>query len=282
MNKGINAWCFPESYSINDLFKSAKKHRFEGVELNLSEDPSAPLFLHMKDKDLMDIKHKATEAGLSLLSVSTDLFWKYPLTHDDDHVRRKGLSIAEEMIRIAGIFKADTILVVPGIVNEQVSYETAYKRSQESLHRLIPLAERANITIGIENVWNKFLLSPLEMRRFVDEFESGSIGIYFDVGNVYPYGYADQWIRILSDRIKAVHIKDFKKSVGNINGFVPLLAGDIKWKRITEALEEIGYDGFISPEITPHPHFQQQFIKNLSVTMDEIFHFQRQQGDMHE
>ncbi|MCF6409521.1 sugar phosphate isomerase/epimerase family protein [Pseudalkalibacillus salsuginis] len=275
MNKGINAWCFPESYSIEDIFKSARDHGYEGVELNLSDDPFAPLPLNLKDKDLMDIKLKALDAGLSLPSLSTDLLWKCPLTDEDANIRQKGLAIVEEMIRMAVVFEADTVLVVPGVVNEHVSYEKAYGSSQESLRKLLPLAEKAGITIGIENVWNKFLLSPLEMRQFVDEFKSPNIGVYFDAGNVYPFGFPEDWIRILSDRIKSVHVKDFKASVGNANGFVPLLAGDIKWNRVTDALEEIGYEGFVIPEIPPHQHFHQSFIGNLADTMDEIFPFKR-------
>ncbi|WP_408010221.1 sugar phosphate isomerase/epimerase family protein [Pseudalkalibacillus sp. A8] len=282
MNKGINAWCFPESYSIDDIFKSARDHGYEGVELNLADDPSAPLPLNMNEGQLMDIKQEAVDAGLSLPSLSTDLLWKYPLTDEDESVREKGIAVVENMIWIAEVFEAKTVLVVPGIVNEQVSYENAYGRSQESLKKLLPIAEKAGITIGIENVWNKFLLSPIEMRQFVDGFESPNIGVYFDAGNVYPYGYPEQWIRILSNRIKSVHVKDFKSSVGNINGFVPLLAGDVKWERVTEALDEIGYEGFIIPEIPPHQQFHHPFMRILSETMDEIFPFKMRQGGQHE
>ncbi|WP_260412152.1 sugar phosphate isomerase/epimerase [Alkalihalobacillus sp. TS-13] len=282
MNKGINAWCFPESCSIEDIFKSARDYGYEGVELNLSDDPSAPLPLNMTEGQLLEIKEEAVDAGLSLPSLSTDLLWKYPLTDKDENVREKGIAVVEEMFRIAEVFGAETVLVVPGIVNEQVFYEKAYRRSQDSLQKLLPVAEKAGITIGIENVWNKFLLSPLEMRQFVDGFDSPNMGVYFDVGNVCPFGFPEQWIRILSHRIKSVHVKDFKARVGNINGFVPLLAGDINWKLVTEALDEIDYKGFIIPEIPPHKHFHHPFMGNLTDTMDEIFPFKRQQEDQHE
>ncbi len=133
------------------------------------------------------------------------------------------------------------------------------------------MAERYRVTIGIENVWNKFLLSPLEMRDFVDKIGSRYVGCYFDVGNVLLTGYPEQWIRILGERIKRVHLKDFKISIGNINGFCNLLEGDANWKEVIKALKEIKYDSYLTAEIVPpYRQYPQALIYNISKNMDFI------------
>ena len=135
---------------------------------------------------------------------------------------------------------------------EVVPYDVCYERATEAVRRLVPIAEQLGVALSLENVWNKFLLSPLEMRDFIDGFKSDMVGSYFDAGNVLQTGYPDQWIRILAGRIKRVHIKDFKKSVGTVDGFVDLLEGDVDLAGVKNCLDDIGYDGYVTAEVLPY------------------------------
>lgn len=269
--KGINAWCFPADTSLTEMFRQAKAHGYHGVELNLGEGPDAAFHLDMTVEELADVAAMAAEAGLTLPSVSTALLWKYPLTHQDETVRQTGMRVVEKMVEAASIFGSRTVLVVPGLVTPEVSYDVAYDRALEALKALAKKAEETQVRIGIENVWNKFLLSPLEMAKLIDEVGSPWVGAYFDVGNVLQFGFPEQWIKILGKRIFAVHVKDFKTTTGNITGFVPLLAGDIPWERVTEALREVGYEGYLIPEISPFGRLPEELIRQTSLALDAIF-----------
>jgi hexulose-6-phosphate isomerase len=148
---------------------------------------------------------------------------------------------------------------VPGAVDvfflpdaEVIPYDVCYKRAREAVRKLVPTAEKLGVSLCIENVWNKFLLSPLEMRDFIDSFKSRRVGSYFDAGNVLLMGYPEQWIRILGRRIRRVHIKDFKKSVGTVEGFVDLLQGDVDFEAVKVALAEIKYNGYVTAEMIPY------------------------------
>ncbi|GEC92826.1 MULTISPECIES: sugar phosphate isomerase/epimerase family protein [Brevibacillus] len=268
--KGINAWCFPKETSVQEMFRQAKANGYQGVELNLDEG-DAPFHLEMTKQEMKQLADGARELNLELPSVSTALLWKYPLTHNEEAIREQGIRVVEKMIEAASIFGSRTVLVVPGLVTAEVSYDTAYERAREALQRLAKKAEQHQVYIGVENVWNKFLLSPLEMARLIDEVDSPWVGAYFDVGNVLQFGFPEQWIRILGKRIQAIHVKDFKTSTGNITGFVPLLAGDIPWNRVVEALREIGYEGYIIPEISPYSQLPEQLIAHTSQALDAIF-----------
>ena len=140
-----------------------------------------------------------------------------------------------------------TVLVVPAVVNRKVGYRDAYKRSQENIRKLIPDAEKHGVKIAIEEVWNKFLLSPLEFARYIDEFESPWVGAYFDVGNVVEFGYPEEWIRELGKRILKIHIKEYAKR----NRFNYRLGEgkEIDWAAVRSALIEVGYDGWITAEV---------------------------------
>jgi L-ribulose-5-phosphate 3-epimerase len=278
MKKGVNAWCFPDQTEVNDLFQSAAKLGFDGVELNLSEEQNAVLSFTAMKEELDQVVRAADQHSLALPSISTDLLWKYPLTDNDEAVRQKGAEFVEKMIETADIVGAGTVLVVPGLVNPLVSYDKAYTRSLEVLKYLAEKAEQKNIRIGIENVWNKFLLSPLEMASFIDEINSSHVGAYLDIGNVLQFGYPEHWIRILSERIFAVHVKDFKELVGNIQGFVPLLSGDISWNTVKQALKDINYDGYVIPEIPAHGEHPDWLLQSISQTLNLIFGFEDRQG----
>jgi hexulose-6-phosphate isomerase len=152
-----------------------------------------------------------------------------------------------------------------------VDYDTVHKRASDAVGSLIAQASAARIAIGIENVWNKFLVDPFAMRAFIDQFGSEWVGAYFDVGNSMLVGYPEQWIRILGRRIKRVHLKDFRRAVGTADGFVDLLAGDVNWPAVMAALREVGYSGPLTAEMIPaYTHCPEVIVENTSRAMDAI------------
>ncbi len=282
MKKSISYWSFPggvEDKSPLDFegcLKKAKEAGFEGIELVVAE--TGELNLNSTRQDLGRIVQMAKDVGIELSSLATGLLWDYSLTSSDGKTREKAKDIVRKMLEFASYLGVDTILVIPGTVDvffkpdaEVVPYDLAYKRSLEALKECIPTAERYKVSIGIENVWNKFLLSPLETKDFIDKIGSPYLGAYFDVGNTLLTGYPEHWIRVLGKRIKKVHIKDFKTAMGNINGFVDLLEGDVNWTEVMKALGEIGYDGWLTAEILP-PYSQhpEALLYNTSTSMDFI------------
>jgi hexulose-6-phosphate isomerase len=172
----------------------------------------------------------------------------------------------------------ESCLIVPGTVcadfvdpNKVVDYSTAYERSLEFFSRIKTYAENAKVEIGLENVWNKFLLSPMEMRDFIDKIGSDYVGSYLDIGNVLYCGYPEDWVRILGKRIKKIHFKDYRVQAGGLHGFVDLLAGDVNYPEVVTALSEIGYDGWVSAEMIPnYKYYSEAIIYNTSLAMDKI------------
>jgi len=236
----------PENTSILDRFRMAKDAGFERIEC-----PTTP-----NAADAEAIKTASEKVGLPIHSVMNSDHWKYPFSSPDPAVVEKSLDGARTSIRNAHFWGADTVLLVPAVVNAQTTYREAYQRSQPAIRKLLPLAEELNVTLAIEEVWNKFLLSPLEFARYIDEFNSPRIRAYFDVGNVVLYGYPQDWIRTLGRRIVKLHIKDFsfredpaiKKRVAE---WVPLGEGDIDWRAVYAALRDIGYSGTATTELEP-------------------------------
>ena len=282
MKKSINYWSFAEKLangskmSLKDCMQLAKKAGFEAIELTVAEE--GELSLNSTRRDVEKIVQAAEEVGIELSSLATGLFWDYSLNSSNDKVKDKAKGIVKKMLELASYLGIDTILVVPGAVDvffkpagEIVPYDVAYQRSLESLRECLDTAEKYKVNVGIENVWNKFLLSPLEMRDFIDKLGSDYLGAYFDVGNILLTGYPEHWIRILGKRIKKVHIKDFKRVIGNVNGFCDLLEGDVDWAEVMKALREVGYNDYITAEILP-PYSQhpEALIYNTSRSMDFI------------
>ncbi len=269
MKKGINCWSFPASYTVKECIEHAKKAGYDGIEINMEEGKESPSLRPDSTKaEIEEILKIAQLNNIPISSVATGLHWKYSLTDDDETVRNKGIQIAEKMIEAAKILHTDAILVVPGVVNEKVSYTEAYKRSQEALKVLAKKAEAQKVYIGIENVWNKFLLSPLEMKRFIDEIGSPYVRFYFDVGNVLVFSYPQYWIEVLGDYIVRVHIKDFDTSIGNIRGFKNLFEGDVDWPKVIKSLKKANYDGYLTVELNPYKTQPQMLAYDASKKVD--------------
>jgi L-ribulose-5-phosphate 3-epimerase len=226
--------------SVAEKMKAVKEAGFEGVEMNS----------HM-DQD--EVVRARDEAGLIIPSVCGAQHWDKPLSHPDPKVREEGLEALKQTLKDAKRYGATSVLLVPAVVKKDVSYNDAYTRSQAEIRKAIPLAEELGVKIAIENVWNQFLMSPLEAARYVDEFNSPAVGWHFDVGNVINYGWPEQWVRILGKRIQKLHIKEFSRQrrdkEGLWKGFdVPLLEGDDDWPAVMKALDDVGYAGWAMTE----------------------------------
>jgi hexulose-6-phosphate isomerase len=275
MKKGINIWSFPQG-TIKESLTLAKKAGFEGVELALNG--TGELSMESTDCEIKAVRKMAEDMGLALYSLSCGLCWDYRLSDDDPTIRQKAKDMIKKQIDTAKILGADTVLVIPGVVNvgfsmpeKKVAYDVVYNRAIEGLNELKGYAESAQVNIGLENVWNKFLLSPMEMRDFIDKIGSDYVGAYLDIGNTLYCSYPEDWVRILGNRIKKIHFKDFRVEVGTINGFVDLLAGDANYPEVVKALNEIGYEDWVSAEMIPnYKHHTDAIIYNTSYAMDRI------------
>lgn len=276
MKKGINIWSFP-AMGLSDTFRLAKDAGFEGVEVELVEE-GGEISLKTSEAELLAIKRMAEDSGIELYSVASGLYWNYFLSDTDDAVRRKAQDIVKVQLETAAALGCESILVVPGCVNAEFAapgkvtdYMTCYERSLESFMLLKEHAEKCKVEIGVENVWNKFLLSPMEMRDFIDKIDSPYVGSYLDIGNTLANGYPDHWIRALGKRIKKVHFKDYRVEAGGLVGFVDLLAGDVDYNAVMAALAEVGYDGWVSAEMIPnYKQHTEAIIYNTSCAMDYI------------
>ena len=253
LRKALQFGMLPKNLSDADKFKLAKECGFEGIEGSPMNDLDAA----------RKLGRLAREAGVPIHSIVYG-GWGAPFSDPDPKVIEKGLEGMETALRSAKALGADTVLLVPAVVNENVGYGDAYKRSQEHIRKLLPLAEQLGVVIAVENVWNKFLLSPLEFARYVDEFDSPWLKAYFDVGNVILYGYAQDWIRTLGKRTVKIHLKDFKRKGYQ---WTNLLEGDVNWKQVRLALEEVGYDGFLTPELRGG---DKAYLTDLSKRVDKI------------
>lgn len=276
MKKGISIWSFAES-DLKKCMILAKEAGFDGIEVGLDEN--GPISMSSTKEDILKVKEMAEEVGIALYSVASGLYWQYHYTSGNEENVKRAKEITKKQLEVAAWLGCDTILVVPGAVEvafdpgEVVEYDVAYERALAALRELAPMAEQLGVSIGIENVWNRFLLSPVEMAEFIDQVGSSHVGAYFDVGNVLYTGFPEHWIKILNQRIKKVHFKDFRRDAGNGNlcGFVDLLAGDTDWVQVMEQLENIGYDDWVTAEmLPPYAQYPETIIYNTSNAMDKI------------
>jgi L-ribulose-5-phosphate 3-epimerase len=231
----------PEKLGYGARFQMAKDVGFEGIEIGTITDLAVAA----------EIKEATAKAGLTIHSVMNADHWKYPLSSADPEVVKKSVAGMEASLHNAKLWGADSVLLVPAVVNPQTSYQDAWARSQRVVkERILPMAQEMKVVVGMEEVWNKFLLSPLEMARYVDEFASPYVKAYLDVGNMLFYGYPQDWVRTLGKRISRVHLKDFKldRNEGRFT-WKNLGEGDVDWPEVRKAFSEVGYAGWMTTEI---------------------------------
>ena len=235
-------------------FQLLKDAGFEGVEL-----------ISPNELDLHEVLDARDKTGLIIHGVSGSRHWRDPLSDPDPKVVARGMAAIRQEFADCKAYGGTTVLVVPAVVNKKVGYRDAYKRSFENIRELIPDAESHGIKIAIEEVWNKFLLSPLEFARYIDEFESPWVGAYFDVGNVVEFGYPEEWIRELGKRILKVHIKEYAKD----KRFNYRLGEgrEIDWPAVRGALRDAGYNGWVTAEVA---YGDLEAMKDVVRRMDEL------------
>jgi L-ribulose-5-phosphate 3-epimerase len=248
--------------SIMDKFKMLKELGFDGVEF------SSP---HQYDnKEILAARDKT---GLLIPGVVNSEHWKSPLSDADPKVREKCFNTVIQSLNDCKLYGGTTVLLVAGIVNEKISYADAYKRTQAEIRKLIPHAEKTGIKIAVENVWNNFLISPLEAARYIDEINHPLIGWYFDIGNILRYGWPEQWIETLNKRIMKLDVKEYSRKKQSDEGLwkgfdVELMEGDNNWPVIIQALQKIGYNGWASAEV---PGGDRQRLSVIIDRMNKIF-----------
>lgn len=253
MIKSISAWAFDPARPLPEVFRLAREHGFAAVEVTIAE--TGPITPTTTAEECETIIRATRAADIQLASLASGLGWLYPLTSTDVAVRRRGIELTAGSLRVAALLGLDTLLVVPGVVSTPsgdttlaAPYDVALENLHCSLQELTPVAEEWRVAIALENVWNKFLLSPLEMRTMIDVQNSDFVGCYFDVGNILLTSYPEQWIHILGHRIKRIHFKDWQRRVGTLDGFCPLLEGDVNYPLVMQALYDIGYNSFVTSE----------------------------------
>ena len=278
--KSVNYWSYPGgldgTLSLHDFFKKAKRDGFEAVEVAIGD--SGELALDADEASCRELRKQAEDMGLKIPSAASGLYWAYSLASAEKADRERARHALERMLEISSWFGAKTLLTIPGAVDvfflperEAQPYDEVLAYATEGLRSVLGIAEQFGVRMGIENVWNRFLLSPTEMAAFLDSFDSPWIGSYMDVANVLPFGYPEQWLRILGKRIVGIHFKDYRRAVGTAEGFVDLLEGDVNWPEVVKAIGEIGYQGPVACEMLPlYKHYPEVRVQNASRAMDAI------------
>jgi len=252
MLTAINAWSFPAEFSIEQQLAAAASAGFAGIELTIAAD--GPLSFDSPLEACAEHAHRARNLNLHIVGLASGDFWHTNYAAPEESTRQRAVDLTLRMLDRAVALAAETILVVPAVVGKatepqpRISYADALQRSFDALCRLRPEVESRGVNIALENVWNRFLLSPFEAADLLDRVNSPHIGWYFDTGNVMPYGYPQDWILTLGGRIKAVHVKDYDLRCTGSAGFCPLGEGSVDWPQVIGALRQVGYDGPLTYE----------------------------------
>jgi len=259
IHKSILISMLPKDKPYAERFALAREAGFEAIEMQTID----------KAEEAAEIRDASQKTGLRIHSVMNMDHWRLPLSSSDPQVVNGSVKGMETSLRNAALWGADTVLLVPAVVDANTSYKDAYTRSQRVIReRLLPVARDTKVVIAIEEVWNKFLLSPLEFARYVDEFESPLVRAYFDVGNIVFYAFPQDWIRTLGPRIAKIHLKDF--SLDRRNGkftWKNIGEGDIDWPEVRRALNDVKYDGFVTTELD---RGDAAYLKDVSTRVDRF------------
>jgi hexulose-6-phosphate isomerase len=273
------AFPYPDQWSLKDCFRLAKDAGFDGIEINFalegefSDESSAA--------QITEIRNMAEQIGIAISGVCSFLFWPYSMTHNDPARRNKGLQLASKMIEAARLLGTENLLVVPGAVYapwiedfDPVPNDVCDRRAREAVRKLLPEAEKAGVSINIENIFaNAFLFSPQEMVEFVDSFHSPHVQIHFDTGNIMHYQFPEHWVPILGTRIKNIHFKEWDKRTQefNLHTFRTLLDGTTNWPAVIAELDKIGYRDYLTFEyFHPFSHYPEALIYQTSDALDRM------------
>lgn len=252
MKKGINCWTFEKGTPLVEAAKAAQAAGFETIEPTV--EPKGELTCQTDEATCRKLADDIRATGLEISSLASGLFWSSSMTSLEAAVRQQAHDIVVAMLDRARWMGAGAILVVPGMVSHfekralEVPYAEALRYAYDGLRALVEEAEARGVVIAIENVWNQFLVSPVEMRDLIDRVNSSWVGAYLDTGNVLRYGITHDWIDTLGRRIVRVHMKDFDLDIGNIEGFCPLGEGNVDWPATMAALKRINYDNALTYE----------------------------------
>jgi L-ribulose-5-phosphate 3-epimerase len=274
MKKAIGDNMIPKGWTFERGLELVKKAGFDGIELWLGDMPWFQL--STSDTEIRELRRKVKSAGLVVSNVSTGLHWASPLSARDPEVRAKATRIVERQIEAATLLETDAILVVAGLVTEEIPYNEVYQRCVDALKSLGVTAARANVKIGCENcnAEQRFLMSPREFRQFLDDVNHAAVGIHLDVGNIHETGFAEQWIEIHGPRITRMHVKDVLKHRGRCGDqsvYTNLFLGDNNWPAIHAAMRKVGYNGWLVAEMEArYRHAPDQQFYDTARALDRI------------
>jgi L-ribulose-5-phosphate 3-epimerase len=259
MIKTISYWSMKDgltgTHPIEDALKVTRDEGYAAIELCISTE--GVLHTNLTQGECEKIRGEIEKSGVKVETLAAGLTWAVNPTSDDPAIRRQSIELHKASLQRVAWLGCQAMLFVPGVVKSPISpdvirYDHAVQRCREAVKELGEQAEKVNVDLCVENVWNGLFYSPLEFVEFIDSFKSPRVAIYFDIGNVLGYHqHPPHWIEILGKRIRRVHIKDFKQGIGTLAGFCDLLAGDVPWKESMQALKAIGYNGTIVAEMIP-------------------------------
>ena len=280
MIKGISYLSFENGLSNNESIESAlsqtKANGFDALELSVSNE--GIINTNTSKEECRIIRQKINDSGIFVDSIATGMSWGISPTSEDEATRNKSISLHKDALQVASNLGCKALLFVPGVVKSPISseivrYDKALDRIRDAINQLLPIAEDLDVDLCMENVWNGFFYSPIELRDFVDSFESNKLGVYLDVGNLIGYQqYPPHWIELLNSRIKRVQIKDFQENfdwTGSFS-FCDIGTGDVPWKETIEALKSINYQNTIIAEMLP---WDETILSRTSAAMDQLFDF---------
>jgi hexulose-6-phosphate isomerase len=281
MKKSINLWAFPYPgrMTLKECLQLAKKAGFDGIELNY--DLENDLSPKAGPRELRAIRKMAGDIGIAISGVCSFLFWPYSLTSNAPSQRSRGLELAKKMVQAAHELGTENLLVVPGAVHipwikdhDPVANDVCDRRAREAVKKLLPLAQKLNVYLNIENIFfNGYLMTPEEMNAFVDSFHSDHVRVHFDTGNIMIFQFPEHWVPLLGQRIKNIHFKEFTKKGTDysLESFRPLLDGTTNWPAVMEALDKVGYRGYLTFEyFHPYPHYPEALVFQTSDSLDRI------------
>jgi len=278
--KGISYLSFENGLANNESIESAlsqtKSNGFDALELSVSSEGVINTDTSKAECEI--IRKKIDDSGIFVDSIATGMSWGVSPTSDDESIRKKSISLHQDALKVASYLECKALLFVPGVVKSPISpeivrYDKALERLREAINQMLPVAEDLNVDLCMENVWNGFFYSPIELRDFVDSFDSDKLGVYLDIGNLIGYQqYPPHWIELLNSRIKRVQIKDFQENfdwTGSYS-FCDIGAGDVPWKETIAALNSIQYESTIIAEMLP---WDETILSRTSLAMDQLFNF---------